>query len=172
MAPRFTGWVAIAALGALLSGCAATQSATRPASGWFGAGDSASEQKPTARYSAAAGVALHEQPDASSPVLGKLGRHEGVLRYQLENGFAYVTSEKSGRSGWVREGELIERLPAARKAAAAAPRVAPEPAVAPRDPVVPDDPVGGDEPAEALEPSEPGEPPAEAPEKSIFDPYF
>jgi hypothetical protein len=165
MARRLAGWIALTALGALLAGCAATQSATRTVTGWFGADEAASPQRPQARYSAVEGVALHEQPDDSSPTLGKLGRHEGVLRYQRENGFAYVTSETSGRSGWVREGELIERLPATRKPAASAPSVAPEPAVAP------DDPAGADEPAEALEPTEPGEPPAEAPEKSIFDPY-
>lgn len=149
MPPKLASWIALAGIGLILSGCAAVQSGM---TGWFGAPDDRGVGKPHARYSAAAGVALRSKPDESSEVVGKLALHEGVLRYQVEGGFAFVTSQKSGRSGWVRERQLIERLPVATKPAAEAP------------------------PSAVEEPAEPGEPPpeeapAEPPEKSIFDPY-
>lgn len=144
-------WIAMFGLGLVLSGCAA--------SGWFAASDAPSTDRPKARYSAAAGVALHRAPDASSEVVGTLALHEGVLRYQQDGEFAYVTSDKTGRSGWVRERELIERLPAPKKTAAAP---APAPAAAEPSETV--------EPAEAEEPTEPAPPPAPR-EKSVFDPY-
>ena len=101
---------------------------------------------------------LHREPVASSQVVGELALHEGVLRYQVEGGFAYVKAEKSGRSGWVRERDLIERLPAVPKPIAKTPadRAQPEPA----ESSAPDEPP---DPAE--------QPPAQPPEKSIFDPY-
>jgi len=150
-------WIAIAGLGGL-PGCAAMQSAQQTASGWFGEADGRGEGKPQARYSAAAGVVLHRKPDASSEVVGKLALHEGVLSYQRKDGFAYVTSAKGGLSGWVREQQLIERLPMAAKPVVAAPAgAAEEPAV--------------QEPPAPEEAPEPETPPAEPPEKSIFDPY-
>jgi hypothetical protein len=129
-----------AALALCLSGCALPG---------FSSGKPA---RPTALYSAAAGVELHHAPDAASEVVGTLGRHEGVLRYQLEGGFAYVTSEKTGRSGWVREGQLIETLPVAKKAPE------PEAIAAP----------AAETPAE---PAPEPEPPPAPREKSVFDPY-
>ena len=164
MASRLAGCFAIAALCVLLGGCSTTRSVQQTVSGWFGAGD-AGEQRATALYSAAAGVALHESADTSSAIVGKLGLYEGVLRTRIENDFAFVRSPKSGRSGWVREAQLVERPPVARKAPVEAPSAAPEAAGSPAEvgtPGVAD---------EAIEPAEPGEPPAETPERSIFDPY-
>ncbi len=125
MARTLASWIAIGGLGLMLSGCAAVRSAQETVGGWFGSADGQAGQKPQARYSAAAGVALYRNPDESSEVVGKLALYEGVLSYRVEGGFAYVTSEKSGRSGWVRERQLIERLPVTKK-----PVVAPPPAPA------------------------------------------
>jgi len=143
--------VAIAVAGLLLSGCAAARSAQQTVTGWFGAGSAgtpAAGPRPQARYAAAAGVQLHRGPDAASEVVGELALHEAVLRDRLASGFAHVKSKASGRAGWVREQELIARLPVEEEAAttaseAAAPEAAPS---------------GTDEPPEP-------------PEKSIFDPY-
>jgi hypothetical protein len=134
--------LACVGLALALSGCMALGMRPTPA------------ERPSARYSAAAGVALHRSPNAASEVVGTLALHEGVLRYQIEGDYAYVTSEKSGRSGWVRERDLIERLPAPKKTAAAPAEPEPEPEPA-------------TEPAPATEP----EPPPAPREKSVFDPY-
>jgi hypothetical protein len=125
--------------------------------GWFGA-TRAAEQRPRAYYSAAARVQLHREPVASSQVVGELALHEGVLRYQVEGGFAYVKAEKSGRSGWVRERDLIERLPAKTQPSTQtqAEQAQPEPEELPDQ----------DEP-----PDPDPQPPAQPREKSIFDPY-
>ena len=155
----------------MLSGCAVVRSAEETVSGWFGSADGQAEpsgqvaQKPQARYSAAAGVALYRNPDESSEVVGKLALYEGVLSYRVEGGFAYVTSEKSGRSGWVRERQLIERLPVTKKPVAEPPPPAAE------QPSTQEEPSAQEEPRAESEPPAPEEPPAKPREKSIFDPY-
>ena len=108
MGSRLALWIAIAALGLMLSGCAAVRD--RQTASGSGAGPRV--VKPQMRYSAAAGVALHRNADAASEIVGELELHESVLRYKRKAGFAYVTSQQSGLAGWVREKELIESLPA------------------------------------------------------------
>ena len=138
--------------GSLLLGCAAGRSVQQTVTGWFDSTEASG--RPQARYAGAAGVSLYREPKASAEVVGRLGFHEGVLSYQVEDGFAYVKSEKSGRAGWVRERDLIERLPVAKK----------KPVVeAPGEPP--------EEPAAQDEPTEPDDSPVTPPEKSIFDPY-
>ena len=161
MKRELAAWIAISGLGLMLSGCAAVRSAQETVGGWFGSADEPAAGKPQARYSAAAGVALYRNPDDSSEVVGKLALYEGVLRYRVEGGYAYVTSEKSGRSGWVRDRQLIERLPATKKPAAATP--APSPSA--------EEPSAQEEPPAESEPPATEEPPAPPREKSIFDPY-
>lgn len=165
MQQRVAGSIAIAALAGVLFGCAATRSVQDTVGGWFGSDPGSSAERPQARYSAAAGVVLRETPDAAAGLVGRLGLHEAVLRYKLENGYAYVKSEKTGHDGWVRERDLIEQLPAPRKPAVAAPAAAPEP------PATSEQSATQEAPAGATEPTEPGESPSESPEKSIFDPY-
>ena len=70
-----------------------------------------------------------------------------------------MTSEKSGRSGWVRERQLIERLPVTKK-----PVVEPPPPSA-------EQPSAQEEPPAESEPPATEEPPDKPREKSIFDPY-
>jgi hypothetical protein len=110
-------WIAVAGLGLMSSGCAAVRSAQQSMSRSPGAADARAAAKPQVRYSAAAGVALYRKADATSDVVGKLDLHESVLRHQRRAGFAYVTSQRSGLAGWVREQQLIERLPAEEAAA-------------------------------------------------------
>jgi len=138
--------------GWLLLGCAAGRSVQQTVTGWFGSTDES--ERPQARYAGTAGVSLYREPKVSAEVVGALGLYEGVLRYRIEDGFAYVKSEKSGRSGWVRDRDLIERLPVAKKKAITQP-----PSESAEEPVVQD------------EPAEPSATPDEPPEKSIFDPY-
>ncbi len=159
--------LAAVVLGLLASGCAATRSTTDVVGGWFGRMPVTRPDpsvRPSARYSASARVAVRALPDTSSEVVAELARHEPVLLYQRRDGFAFVVAEKSGRSGWVSERALIDRLPAAPKASAA-----------PNAPGAPAGPEAASPPEAAPEPAEepPGEetaPPA-PPQKSIFDPY-
>jgi len=159
---KSTALVAVSLAGLLLVGCAAGRSIQATVGGWFGA-TRAAEQRPRAYYSAAARVKLKREPVASSQVVGELALHEKVLGYQVEDGFMYVTAEKSGRRGWVRERDLIERLP-----------VKVQPSAKPKaEPAPPEQP-----PPEPEELPEQGEPPDPVPqpagqprEKSIFDPY-
>ena len=105
--------VAIALAAALLVGCAAAGSLKRTVQGWLGG-----EAPPRAHYVGVARARLYREPEASSEVVGELALHEGVLSYRVENGFAYVKAEKSGRTGWVDARALVDQLPPARKPAA------------------------------------------------------
>jgi hypothetical protein len=147
--------IAVALGSALLVGCAAGRSIQQTVSGWLG-----KEATPRAHYVGVARARLHREPEASSEVVGELALHEGVLSYRLENGFAYVRAERSGRSGWMRASDLIDQLPPPRPRPAA---VETSPAPEPEAPS-----------AEAAPPAEPPaepEPAPEPPEKSVFDPY-
>jgi hypothetical protein len=140
-------------IGLLAIGCATTRSATDTVGGWFGRtpiGGPASGVRPRAFYASSAGVKIYESPDAASKIVGELARHEGLLRFQVQDGFAYVTTAKGSRAGWVLERALIAELPAS-PAAPAAPASTPdaEPDSAPERP----------------------EEPSVPPEKSVFDPY-
>ncbi len=46
--------------------------------------------------------------DSGSPI-AELSLHEKVLRYKLENGFAYVKVVRTGQTGWVRNSSLVWR---------------------------------------------------------------
>jgi hypothetical protein len=175
---RHTALVA-ALLGALLlAGCATGRSAQDTASGWFDrvtGKTSAAEAEPRASYAAVARLKLYREPDASSAVVGELALHEGVLRYQDDRGFAYVKARKSGLEGWVREGQLSERLPSTSKPAAKAssqsPAQTPGVSAAPSDsaPTEASPTPPTDAPNEAAPPDPNPDP--QAPERSIFDPY-
>lgn len=149
--------MAVALGSALLLGCAAGRSMRETVSGWLG-----KEPTPRAHYVGVARARLHREPEASSEVVAELALHEGVLSYRVEDGFAYVRAERSGRSGWVRASDLIDQLPPPRpKPAAAETSAAPEPEAPSAEAAPPAEP-----PAEPEVESEP-----EAPEKSVFDPY-
>ena len=153
--------VLLATLAPLLVGCAATRSVPQTISGWFGT----REAPPRAYYVATARAKLYREPEASSEVVGQLERSEGVLAYRVENGFAWVRAEPSGRAGWVRTTDLADQPPKAR-----APSRAPAPATAPTT----DSPAGAQAPAEAEPEAPPPEPepePPAPPDKSVFDPY-
>lgn len=162
-----------AALGAaLLLGCAGARSVQQTVSGWLG-----SEPRPHAYYAGVARAKLHREPQAASTVVGELALHEGVLSYRVEDGFAYVESQTSGRSGWVRQNQLIEQLPAtarrsaepARAPAPAEPEPeAPSPAPAAEEQEVPE-PAVSPEPEPAAEPTPAPQGPSD--EESVFDPY-
>jgi hypothetical protein len=56
---------------------------------------------------------VYSDPSTSAKVVGTLSLHEKVARTNLERGFAFVESSKSGVRGWVDNAQLIWRLPAA-----------------------------------------------------------
>ncbi len=120
--------VALAFGGAVaLAGCAAMQ---QTFGGWFGAATptpTATPQAPPAAaeaarvyYAGVEGLKVYSEPSASSKVVGVLSQYEKVTRTNLERGYAYVESAKSGVKGWVNNAQLIWRLPAAPKTGAPA----------------------------------------------------
>lgn len=136
-------------------------------------------------YAGVGDLAVREKPSGSAKVVGKLELHEKVRRSRLEHGYAYVTADRSGLSGWVVNAQLLWRLPPG--AAAAAPAEKPG-AGATAEPAPP---AGEEKAGEAAESAPPLEPtptdtpsiaatPTEAPARaatptapaaSIFDPF-
>ena len=171
-----------------LTGCAAQ----KVVSGWLG-GESAppSADGGQVYYANAAGVSVYSKPSSSSTVVGELALHEKVTRYRVERGYAYVTGEARGVTGWVNNAMLVWRLPAATSAAVPAPAKddVEKPREAPAEVSAPPVPEPAPPPPVAAEPSpapsvdaEPAPaPPSTAatkrrsapnkPTPSIFDPY-
>ncbi len=166
-----------------LAGC----SALRPLSRVF-QGD---ETKPAAStseatyYTSEVGVKLYSEPRFSSSSVATLPLHQKVYRSKLEKGFAYVSVEGTGQTGWVDNGKLIWRLPAHPAATVKpgdsettlAPTAGPEPepagSVAREIPAVPGEttavekPVAAeDAPADAAQPEE-----TEDADPSAFSPF-
>jgi hypothetical protein len=149
-----------------LAGCAGG-SGTGTADGWVDrmVGSPAAQGQPRPAYAAAARTKVYSAPDASASVVGVLTLHEAISRYQHENGFAYVQAE-GNLSGWVRENELAETRPPARKPAERQ-RAKPQPAPTPETTVT-ETPIEEAPPVEE-EPVLDEEAPE--PERSVFDPY-
>jgi len=113
----------------VLGGCAAVE---QRVGGWFGkkppppspASGTTATQKPRVYYAGVDGLEVHNEPSASSTVIGTLSLHEKVTRASVEHGYAHVTSA-SGLTGWVSNAQLIWRLPTT--AAPAPAEAAPEP---------------------------------------------
>src|SRR5215510_15385159 len=87
--------------------------------GWFGAKTPptspgpAAAQPPRVYYAGVDGLKVYSEPSASSKIVGTLSLHEKVTRSGVERGYGYVTSSKSGLTGWVSNAQLVWRLPAA-----------------------------------------------------------
>jgi hypothetical protein len=141
---RFIAALAVWLAAFLSTDCAVTGAARDTVAGWFGA----EPKPPRACYARVAHAKLREGPDPSSRIVGDLALHEGVLAYQTDADFTFVRTEKGGRSGWIRVGDLIDRLPAPPSPEVSAPAAEPEPPPQP-------------------EPAQPDEPR----ERSVFDPY-
>ena len=62
-------------------------------------------------YVGASSINVHADSKLSSLVVGRLSAYEAVTRTKIDGAYAYVTSAKSGLSGWVDNGQLIWRLP-------------------------------------------------------------
>jgi len=179
--------VAIVVLGILLAGCATIQ---KSMGGWFGAATptpapqatpAAAAQAPRVYYAGVDGLKMYSDPSASSKVVGALPLHEKVTRTQLERGFAFVESAKSGTKGWVKNAQLIWRLPTTPTGAApAAAEPQPEDTAAPAA-ETPQEPQAPEPTATAAEPAPTATPVPAAPARSkqtpagvapsIFDAY-
>ena len=57
-------------------------------------------------YVSTAGLKLYPQPSMSGVPLAILPLNEKVTRYKLEDGFAFVTVEYSGKQGWLDNAQL------------------------------------------------------------------
>ncbi len=166
----------------VIAGCASMQ---QTVSGWFGAtptpqATSAGALAPRVYYAGIEGLKVYSEPSASAKVVGVLSLHEKVTRTKLESGYAYVESAKA--KGWVKNAQLIWRLPTAPTSAAPAP-AEPQPeepeapaAEAPQEPQVPEPTATAAEPLPApthtpvpAPPSSQATPRGVAP--SIFNPY-
>ena len=149
-----------------LGGCASTRGTI---GGWFGAATptpvstpGTAAQAPRVYYAGVEGMQVYSDSSASSKVVGELSLHEKVTRTRLERGFAFVQSAKSGTKGWVKNAQLIWRLPTAPTTAAPA---AEEPQ--PAEPEEPEAPAVEEPPAPTApaveEPAAPEAPEAAAP---------
>jgi hypothetical protein len=115
---------------------------------------------------------VYSSPSTASTVIGQLPSFDKVTRSKMERGYAYVTSSKSGVSGWVNNAQLLWRVPNAQPAAVApgveAPSGEVSPAIAVPPTATPLEPTAT--PHEARPPRTPTATPAGiAP--SIFDAY-
>jgi len=157
-----------------LAGC----SVQKTASGWFGGERPAATSGARAGrvyYASVAGLTVYSEPSSSSKVVGELSLHEKVTRYKLQGGYAYVTADASGLTGWVNNGMLLWRLPAATPAAAepgarapAAPAVE-EQGEAPEVPTAPTSQEPSPTPLDTPEAEETPRPRKTGP--ALFDPY-
>ncbi len=130
--------------------------------GWFGATPSPTPAPIPQERSAAGvffagvdGLTVYSDSSSSSKIVGRLPLYDKVTRSKVERGYAYVTSDKSGITGWVNNAQLLWRVPSAPTAAgsppAAAPQeegappatVAPEPTATRRDAAAPPTPAAG-----------------------------
>src|SRR5262249_38451881 len=113
--------VLVVAAAVAVAGCASVQQNVR---GWLG--ETPAEQQGTPYFSALDGLPVHAQASGAAQIVGRLTLHERVVRPRLEAGWAYVTAEDGGLSGWVDNAQLIWRLPATEhEAPAASPDQAP-----------------------------------------------
>jgi hypothetical protein len=175
----------------VLASCASVQ---HTVGGWFGTATPTPSPTPTLQtkggaattaprvyYAGIEGLQVYSAPSASSKVIGQLSLHEKVTRFKLERGYAYVESTKSDVKGWVKNAQLIWRLPSAPTTAApAAEEVQPEEPVAPTG-EEPQAPVAPEATATATEPLRTATPVPAAPPRpkatpggvapSIFNPY-
>jgi hypothetical protein len=154
-------------------------SVQKTASGWFGATPTPSPPQATAAvgqvyYAAVGGLRMYSEPASSSKLVGKLSLHEKVTRHRIERGYAQVTSDTTGLTGWVDNAKLLWRLPAATPERAGPPGtpaepVGEEPRAAPTIPATPE--------AQEPTPTPTGTPGMEATPApsgvvpSLFDPY-
>jgi hypothetical protein len=113
---------------AFLAGCASVKKTTE---GWWGdltssgSGASGQPQGGSVYYAASDGLVMRASASGSASIVGRLTQYQRVVRTQLVNGWAYVTTD-GGLSGWVDNAQLVWRVPSA----AGAPATGAEPASA------------------------------------------
>jgi hypothetical protein len=174
---------AVVSIALVLASCASVQ---HTVGGWFGAATptptpATAAQAPRVYYAGVEGMRVYSDPSPSSKVVGELSLHERVTRTKLERGFAFVESAKSGTKGWVKNEQLIWRLPTAPTTAAPAgaePQPAEPEAPAAEEPLAPVTPEATATAPEALPtatpvPATPPTPKAtpRGVSPSIFNPY-
>jgi hypothetical protein len=102
-----------------LAGCTSIQ---QTIGGWFGPAATptplSTPQDTAARaaatgvfYAGAEGLNVYSEPSGSSKVIAELPLYDKITRSKRERGYAYVTSAKSGVSGWVDNAQLLWQIP-------------------------------------------------------------
>lgn len=119
-------------------------------------------------YASRPGMQVYSAPKRGSRVLATLTRHQKVLRSEVQRGYARIRTPDDRIQGWVDNGLLIWRLPAAKPSSTRtmAVKCPPQPAppaslaeqVAPAEQVVPVEPAALAEQAARLEPTAPAAP--------------
>jgi len=165
---------------AMTAGCATWNPFARES-----AGEATTSQGRQPYYTAEAGVKLYSEPRLSESYIAELPLHQKVYRTTLERGFAYVEVEGSSQKGWVDNGKLIWRLPAAAHTAPAAggnavqsdtvakPAATPEGVPAIQAPAAPAPQVAGEVPGATKAPADDAVPPEETDgaDPSLFSPF-
>jgi hypothetical protein len=64
-------------------------------------------------FAGATDLPVFAEASSTSKVVGRLALHEKVIRSRVDHGYAYVTAERGGLTGWVNNAQLIWRLPPA-----------------------------------------------------------
>ncbi|MFN8600230.1 MAG: SH3 domain-containing protein [Candidatus Binatia bacterium] len=195
---RHARFAALVLATSVLAGCASVRKTTE---GWWNdvtgpgstSGDT-SQQQSSVYYAASDGLVVRGDASPSAAVVGRLTQYQRVVRTQLKNGWAYVTTD-GGLSGWVDNAQLVWRVPAQgggapaaapsqpaapAAAPAAVPTAAPAPAdvPAPAEPAAPEPaPTAAPAPEPAPEPSPAPPPPPQPtanrnqPSADMFDPF-
>jgi len=106
--------IAAATVACALGGCASVEHTVAE---WY-PGDRAAPARATVAPSAQTvfvgteRLAVHDAPEASSKVVGRLRLHAAVTRSGVERGYALVSAGPGGPEGWVDNAKLLARLPA------------------------------------------------------------
>lgn len=122
-------------------------------------------------YAARAGAEVRSRAARDAQLAGRLARHQEVRRYQVVDGFVFVTALGGDLAGWVRSGDLLERRPASAPAKPAARAKPAGSGAAPEPPPAPDEPEVTPDPEVTPEPEVAPAPPVQPRERSVFDPY-
>ena len=113
-------------------------------------------------YAGRRNLKVYSAPRRGARVLGTLALHQKVLRSEVQDGYARIRTPDGRKQGWVNNGLLIWRLPAAKRSATAAATVKCPPQTAPL--------ASPAEPAAPVEQTASVEPPAPAEQTASADP--
>lgn len=119
------GCTAVVSVALLLASCTSVK---QTVGGWWGSSTptpttkATAAQAPRVYYAGVEGLKLYGAPSSEANVVGSLSLYEKVARLKLDRGYAYVESAKTGMRGWVKNAQLVWRIPTAPTTAGPAPQ--------------------------------------------------